>query len=241
MYPFRFRLENSLAGSQPLQCNKPSILSGFRRLYRIKCEVHGPDISKVKHTQIIDVCEVLTKPIDKAQIIQDASVASCLCFGGGEVRLMAMLDKNAYQPGENIKLTISIDSSNCSVNFNSTSAQLATIMIFGSNALKIDVSKATRKYFGVTQGPAIQKGSKQFINFAVPIPHDVLVNSYCNTEKIGISTDLQFVLSSFLMKDTVFNVPITIYALPVQNEILSVHPTKVFHPTEINPEMFKPY
>lgn len=239
VYPFRFRIEKDIVGSSPIRGARTNF-QHTRSFYRLKAEVHGPDFPKIKNTQVVDICTVLKKPIVKSQGMQDFTVSTCFCYGGGIVNVVAMLDKNAYQPGETIKATISIDSSNCTVDFE-TLARLTIYSLNGPQANKVEIGQMCNWFQGVTPGPKVPRGTNQIVNLFITVPQDYTPDINNIKLNSSINTDFQIVLINSYTMNLILNVPITIYAVPALNEPLAIGPAQILQPTEILQEHFKTY
>lgn len=208
----------------------------------MKVEAHG-DFPKEKYSQVIDICETLKRPIDKTQGMFDGSITTCCCFGAGNLKIMAMLDKNGYCPGEAINLMISVDSTNCSVDLTSVSARLATIYQAGPNPnQKVELSKLLKKYDEIVLGPPVPKKTKQFLNLVLQVPADLASDSIRTKGQTKLYHELEVVASASRASDVIVKIPITIYSLPLVNDPLPMEPeAQVLPPCELPMEMFKTY
>ncbi len=238
VYPFRFRLDEQIPGSFYMS-NGDAM---GRIMYKLKAEVTRPGMFKanVKHTQMVQISNRLLQPITKIQMIRESNVTRCSCIDMGEISCAAILDKNAYTPGEVANLIISIDNTASDVTLKHVSFKLA-------NHGSMRARYYTQTFWNSeckNQAPSIPKGDTAHINFSLNIPNDltptthgILINSYY---------EMEVVLSVPCSTDLMISLPVTIFAVPPQDYITQVQypperPPQYQNAIEINESMFNIY
>lgn len=213
-----------------------------RIVYKLKAEVARPGMFKanVKHTQMVQISNRLSHPITKIQMTKESNVTSCCCIDMGEISCAAILDKNAYTPGEVTNLIISIDNTASDVTLKHVSFKLANHVSMRAKCY----ARTFRDSACKNQAPSIPKGDTAHINFSLNIPHDLtptthgaLINSYY---------EMEVVLSVPCSSDLTISLPVTIFAVPPQDFTPKVQypperPPQYQNSIEINEKMFKTY
>lgn len=245
MYPFQFKLSEDLPSSYPINGN-PSVFSAVRIIYRIKAEVHGLDFPKAKNFQMIDICEILKRPIALTQGHIDVSVSRCCFFGGGDLKMTGFLDKNAYRLGETVNLLLNIDSRKCTVDMNPLTVRFHHFHIIGPEKHKLEVGKyVPAAYFGAVTGQAVPSGKLHSIPISFQVPEDANIDSNYEKTFRHLNNELEVVLNATCMNPIILKIPITLYALPAANgppmPLPSDKPVQYLHIANLKPEMFMNY
>ena len=238
VYPFRFQLDDNIPGS--FVCSQTDFNGVI--VYKLKAEVMRPGMfqTNIKNTQIVQVNTHLKHQISKVQMSKDANVTRLCCIDMGEVSLSAILDKNAYSPGETANLIISIDNTASDVTLKHVSFKLSNQVTMRANLYVKSFKESACK----NQAPSIPKGDTAHISFALSIPP----NLNPTTQGVLISSyyEMEIVLSVPCSKDVVIALPVTLFAPPPvdyidQIQYPSERPPQYQQPIEINPNMFKIY
>lgn len=238
VYPFRFKLDDNIPGSFAISKYNAT----GRIVYKLKAEVLRPGMFKanVKHTQLLQVSTRLRHPISQIQMAKEANVTKFCCIDMGEVSCSAILDKNAYVPGEVANLVISIDNTASDVTLKHISFKLANHLTMRAKSY----SKTFKDNACKNQAPSIPKGDTAHITFSLKLPHNLsptthglLINSYY---------EMEIVLSVPCSTDIVIALPVTIFAAPPADFIDQVQypsdrPPQYQETVEIDPNMFNIY
>lgn len=238
VYPFKFKLDENLPGS--FSMTKGDAFGQI--IYKLKAEVMRPGMfqANVKHTQIVPLSTRLSRPIQTIQTSREANVTKLCCIDMGTVSFSAILDKNAYSPGDVANLVLSIDNTASDVTLKHVSFKLANHVSMRAN----NYSQSFRDSACKNQAPSIPKGDTAHIQFNLNLPYHLtpttvgtLINSYY---------EFEVVLSVPCSKDVIMRLPVTIFAPPPLDYIPTVQyssdrPPQYQQTIEIQPEMFKIY
>lgn len=250
VFPFKFTLDSHIPGSYYVHHgeSKGSIA------YKLKAEVAIPGMFKanIKHTQFIHVGALLYHPIKVIQTQKDANVTYMCCFDMGQVTCSAIIDKNAYVPGETATLTLYIDNTTSDVNLKHVSFKLLNNI----NLTALDYSESFQTVACENKIPSIPKGETAHVVFPLTFPHSLSpsTSGYLIRSTYEFAINLSIPCSS----DVTLNLPVTVYnaaSLPVQPSIASANssftmpnmaspggpPPQYENPFDIKADMFKNY
>lgn len=238
VYPFKFKLDDHLPGSFNLTRG-----DAFGQIvYKLKAEVLRPGMfnANIKHTQVVQLSTRLNHPIHKVQATQGANVTKLCCIDMGDVTLSAILDKNAYSPGEVANLVISIDNTASDVTLKHVSFKLANHVTMRANSY----AESSRDSACKNQAPGIPKGDTAHIQFSLNLPN-ILIPATAGS-LISSYYEFEVVLSVPCSKDIIMSLPVTIFA-PVPVDYIPTiqypadRPPQYQESVEIRPDMFKVY
>lgn len=238
VYPFKFKLDENIPGSFSMHQG-----DAFGQIvYKVKAEVMRPGMftANIKHTQCIQVVSNFQRNIQKVQAMKDAKVTKLCCIDMGNLSCSAILDKNAYSPGDVANLIISIDNTASDVTLKHVSFKLVNRV----NMRAKSYSQSFRTINCKNRAPSIPKGETAHINFALNLPPvltpttiGALISSYY---------EFDVVMSVPCSKDIVLSLPVTIFA-PVPKDYIpdvqypNERPPHYQDVVDIKPEMFQFY
>jgi hypothetical protein len=128
-FPFTFQVPANYAGSFSMKqppCTQADI--SYYVIALLQCDDRQVK-SEAEFVTITSRPEVV-KSIEERMY---ATMFTWGCFSQGQVQLVVHIDKNAYQPGETIKILIEIDNSKSSLNIESVSVTLSRRIRLRSN------------------------------------------------------------------------------------------------------------
>lgn len=238
VYPFSFKLQERLPGSFNFKRGDASA----KIIYKLKAEVMRPGMfqSNVKNTTIVPIISKLTRTIQKVQAVKEATVTRLCCIDVGDIKCSAILDKNAYSPGEVAHLIVSLDNTASDVSLKHVSFKLAnSIRIFAGS-----YSQAFKETVCKNQAPGIPKGDTAHIDITVDLPR--VVSSTTASSLISSLHSFDVVMSVPCSTDITLSLPVTIFEVIPSDYVANVEypadkPPHYQSTMEIQPEMFKIY
>lgn len=130
VFPFQFLLDAKLPGTFEIygqqkfsqRSTKASIT------YRVETEVAVPGLLKpnLYHSQDILICEPLRTALMSSDTYKECSVTFLCCIPKGTISMSANIDKNAYEPGDTVRLRLILDNSSSQVDLEYLSLKLVS-------------------------------------------------------------------------------------------------------------------
>lgn len=238
VYPFKFELDENLPGSFIF---KKGNASG-KIIYKLKAEVARPGMfqSNVKNTAIVPIITKMPGLIQKMQATKEANVTRMCCIDMGDIRCSAILDKNAYSPGDVAHLVISIDNTSSDVSLKHVSFKLTNHVQIRSGSYAVTQAETACK----NQAPGIPKGDTAHIDITVDLPRHLTATT--SGSLISSLYLFDVVMSVPCSTDIVMSLPVTIFAEVPAGFIENVQypadkPPSYQNLIEIQPDMFKIY
>lgn len=120
VFPFQFTVDAGLPGTCSVEAH--DFYRG-RVYYEVKCEAVVPGFFKanVEHRQEILICEPLRQALVGSETYKEENVTFLCCIPKGTVSLSAVIDRNAYAPGDTVSLRLQVNNTskvhlkNCSL------------------------------------------------------------------------------------------------------------------------------
>lgn len=212
VYPFSFRLQSQLPGSFSIE--KPDFSGQIT--YKVKAEAVRPGMfaSNLKSLQFINVINPHTGPLYKVQKSRELNVTKCCCIDMGTVEVSAIVDKNAFHPGQVVKVIAAVDNTSSDVSLQNVSYSLQN-QVFLKTA---DYIQERTSVISSNEAPKIKKGDTAYIEFSFALPY--VMNPSMNSNIVNSFYILKVILSVPYSSNLEVELPIRIYdLLPVDNNV----------------------
>lgn len=214
IFPFEFVLDHGLPGTFSFNTDSRTLFA--RSVYKVKAEVVVPGMFKfnLKHNQEIIVNEPFQQKIRRTEAFKEENVTFCCCISQGHVSMAASIDKNAYAPGEQCLLTLTVDSQDCKVDIDRITFSLTQSLILrAGNSTHSDTFTLIRN-----TAPRVRAGTSTTRTIPLTLPTNCYAS--CSSSLISSQYSLRVQLEVPWCSDVILSVPVQIYA-PVSEDYVS--------------------
>lgn len=172
VFPFQFPLEAKLPGTFKLQTTHSSVQGvDASVLYQVEAEVAVPGMfnPNLRHSQQILIHEPLRAALMASDTYKETKVTWMCCVPKGTVSLSASLEKNAYCPGEVVRLRLIVDNSKSTVDLPACSLKL-------TGAITVRARGETKRMGGTivkATSPGLPAGERAERMIEMILPHSI--------------------------------------------------------------------